>query len=94
VAVCRLLSTHGFYRFAGRDDDGWPQWEATQDLPAMTAAEQEQLLKQSIIRAGNNREYFIIDEYQPGENYEHRYSYNRIQSADIHRLRRYGFAFV
>lgn len=50
VAVCKLLSREGYYRLAGWDDDNWPLYEATQKLPDWTAAEQEVLIKQSIIR--------------------------------------------
>ena len=28
VAICELLSYDGFYRFEGRDADGWPHYEA------------------------------------------------------------------
>ncbi len=50
IAVCRLLSADGYYRLAGWDDDQWPMWEATKELPAWSAAEQEIIIKQHIIR--------------------------------------------
>jgi len=50
VAVCRLLSMNGYYRYAGTDDEGWPQWEASKELPSMTHEEQELLLKRNIIQ--------------------------------------------
>jgi len=49
VAVCRLLSMNGYYQLAGTDDDGWPQWEASKNLPALTSMEQEIMLKKNII---------------------------------------------
>lgn len=50
IAVCRLLSAEGFYELEGLDQDGWPHWIATQQLPKMTMDEQEYLLKKQIIR--------------------------------------------
>lgn len=50
IAVCRLLSEEGYYELEGLDQDGWPHWIATQQLPKMTLEEQEYLLKKQIIR--------------------------------------------
>ena len=50
IAVCRLLSEEGFYELEGLDQDGWPHWIATQQLPKLTIDEQEYLLKKQIIR--------------------------------------------
>ena len=50
IAVCRLLSQEGYYRFVGDDENGWPHWEPTHELPAMTPAQQEVLLKKNVIR--------------------------------------------
>lgn len=49
IAVCYLLEADGFYRFIGRDDDGWPHYEALIELPNMKLPEQEALLKERII---------------------------------------------
>ena len=50
VAVCKLLSSEGIYRFAFKDDDGWPHYERTDKLEHLTLAEQEELLKRNIVR--------------------------------------------
>lgn len=50
IAVCRLLSEEGFYELEGLDQDGWPHWIATQQLPKLSLDEQEYLLKKQIIR--------------------------------------------
>ena len=50
VAVCKLLSQEGFYRLAGWDDEGWPLYEAAQELPAWSATEQETRIKTNIIK--------------------------------------------
>ncbi len=49
IAVCHLLSGPGYYRYLGRDEDGWPHYEATTNLPQMTPDEQERLLKRQVI---------------------------------------------
>ena len=52
IAVCHLLSLDGYFEFAGRDDDGWPHYNAIRSLPETTnnLVEQEDLLKRQIIR--------------------------------------------
>jgi hypothetical protein len=49
VAVCRLLSEDGHYRFEGRDDEGWPHYALTSKIPPADLAGQEHLLKHKII---------------------------------------------
>ncbi len=44
VAVCHLLSLRGYYRFIGRDEDGWPHWELIKPVKEK-GAQQEELLK-------------------------------------------------
>lgn len=50
IAVCRLLSEEGYYSFAGHDEDGWPHYEKTEDLPKLSLEEQEYLLQRQIVR--------------------------------------------
>ena len=45
IAVCRLLSTYGYYQLTGQDQDGWPHWELVKKLPPLTLKEQDWLLK-------------------------------------------------
>lgn len=45
IATCRLLSTLGYYTLLGQDEQGWPLWEPSQNLPHLNLAEQEKLLK-------------------------------------------------
>ena len=49
IAVCRLLSTDGYYEFVGRDADGWPHWKETKPVTAEGVENQEQFLKEQII---------------------------------------------
>jgi hypothetical protein len=49
VAVCRLLSTEGYYKLMGSDEEGWPHYEAVKGLPPLSMKEQEELLKRKIV---------------------------------------------
>ena len=50
IATCTILSSSGYYEFSGRDEDGWPHWQAKKKLPAMNLTEQEDFLKDHIIQ--------------------------------------------
>ena len=50
IAVCTLLSQVGVYQEVGRDEDGWPHFEKTGEVPVTGLMPQEQLLKECIIR--------------------------------------------
>lgn len=49
IAVCRLLEPYGYYRFDGKDADGWPQFELISELPELKSNEQALLMKKAII---------------------------------------------
>jgi len=49
VAVCKLLSSDGYYKLVGHDKDGWPQYETVQDIPPLALKDQEELLKRKIV---------------------------------------------
>lgn len=49
IATCRLLSSDGYYKFAGLDHDGWPHYELKKRIPAMDVKTQEQMLKKQVI---------------------------------------------
>lgn len=50
IAVCRLLEPYGYYRFDGKDADGWPHFELIEHLPQLKANEQTLLMKKAIIQ--------------------------------------------
>jgi len=50
VAICHLLSYDGYYVFKGRDDDGWPHFEAVKPFRQKGAQEQEEFLKIKIVQ--------------------------------------------
>lgn len=49
VAACALLEREGYYRFDGRDEDGWPHWELVKPFTIKGADEQELILKRNIL---------------------------------------------
>ena len=55
IAICRLFESDGFFHFIGRDEDGWPHYEAMEKVPAMKLMEQERLLKEKIIHYMDNQ---------------------------------------
>lgn len=49
IAVCTVLSKSGYYRFEGRDDEGWPHFQELKPVPETTLEGQEFLLKEHIL---------------------------------------------
>ena len=49
IATCTLLEPLGYYKYTGKDADGWPHWEAITGLPALKPGEQKELMKKAII---------------------------------------------
>ena len=56
IAVCRLLEPYGYYRFAGKDQDGWPHFEIIEELPELKANEQTILMKKAVIQYFKDQE--------------------------------------
>ena len=54
IATCELLSIDGYYKFKGRDQDGWPHYDRVKKIPFEGVGPQEHYLKQKIT------EYFSI----------------------------------
>ncbi|MDG1380654.1 MAG: hypothetical protein P8P45_00620 [Flavobacteriales bacterium] len=49
VAVCTVLTPQGFYKFVGRDDDGWPHFESQISLPELEPKAQDALIRRALI---------------------------------------------
>ena len=49
IAVCKLLSQHGYYEFVGLDEEGWPHYQEVEAVPVKGLEGQEQLLKECVI---------------------------------------------
>ncbi|MEH0007732.1 MAG: hypothetical protein V6Z82_03320 [Flavobacteriales bacterium] len=50
IGVCTLLIPYGYYRFVGKDRDGWPHFELLEKLPELKAGEQQVFIKRAIIQ--------------------------------------------
>lgn len=50
IAICRLLSTDGFYAFVGRDADGWPHYKQLKSIKIDGVEHQEKMLKEKAIQ--------------------------------------------
>lgn len=57
IATCSILSQSGYYEIDGQDQDGWPHWVAKKNLPLMTLSEQEDFLKDHVLRYFEEMEY-------------------------------------
>ena len=57
IAICRLLEPYGFYEFSFFDEDGWPHYNVTEELPSLKAGEQTVLMKEAIVG------YFVEKEF-------------------------------
>lgn len=49
LGLCRVLSSSGFYRYEGHDEDGWPHYMLEEELPSMTLDEQENFIRWHIL---------------------------------------------
>lgn len=49
VAICKLFSTDGYFKYLGNDDEGWPQYETVQNIPKLVLKEQDETLKRKIV---------------------------------------------
>lgn len=50
IAICRLLEPFQFYKFQGRDNEGWPHYELNEKIPELKSGEQTILIKKAIIQ--------------------------------------------
>jgi hypothetical protein len=49
VAICSLFSQSGYYELEKKDADGWPHFRQLKSLPALSATEQENFMKDHIL---------------------------------------------
>jgi hypothetical protein len=50
IAICKLLEPYGYYKYTGRDADGWPHYEMIESLPQLKPGEQSFLMKEAIVK--------------------------------------------
>ena len=49
VAVCTILIPGGFYELEGWDEDNWPHFKQTKELPPMEFMQQENFMKDHVL---------------------------------------------
>jgi hypothetical protein len=49
IAVCRLLEPMGYYQYSHKDEDGWPHYTKSDNMPGLSKKDQDRLLKQAVI---------------------------------------------
>jgi len=49
VGICTLLEPFSFYKYEGKDDDGWPHWSLNEQIPHLDAKQQNKLMVDAII---------------------------------------------
>ena len=49
IAICKLLVPYGYYEFDFVDEQGWPHYKVTAQLPHLKAGEQSILMKEAIV---------------------------------------------
>ena len=53
LAVCKLLTPYGYFKFKKVDEDGWPHWEELKPIKNFTSKQQDLLLKEAILNYFN-----------------------------------------
>jgi len=57
ISICKLLEPYGYYEFDYFDEEGWPHYKITAELPPLKAGEQSVLMKEAIVT------YFLDTKY-------------------------------
>ena len=50
VAVCKILTPFGFYKFDRIDKDGWPHYKELKAIKNLSENDQQKLIKEAIIK--------------------------------------------
>ena len=50
VAVCKILTPFGFYKFDKIDEDGWPHYIELKAIKKLSEKNQESLMKEAVIK--------------------------------------------
>ncbi|MDC0204624.1 hypothetical protein OAJ65_02390 [Flavobacteriales bacterium] len=50
VAVCKILTPFGFYKFDRIDEDGWPHYIELRAIKSLSDSQQESLMKEAVIK--------------------------------------------
>lgn len=49
IAVCSLLVPYGYYSFSHHDENNWPHYKLIKNLPHLTEAAQENLMREAVL---------------------------------------------
>ena len=49
LAVCKLLTPYGYFKFEKVDEDGWPHWIELKAIKNLSGKQQDLLIKEAII---------------------------------------------
>lgn len=49
LAVCKLLTPFGYFKFEKVDEDGWPHWEELRPIKNLASKQQDLLIKKAIL---------------------------------------------
>lgn len=58
IAICKLLEPYGYYEFDFFDEEGWPHYKITTELPNLKPGEQTVLMKEAILSYFETLEFF------------------------------------
>lgn len=50
VAICKILTPFGFYKFNRIDEDGWPHYTELKAIKNLSESEQELLMKEAVLK--------------------------------------------
>ena len=50
VAICKILTPFGFYKFDRIDEDGWPHYIELKAIKNLSDSQQESLMKEAVIK--------------------------------------------
>lgn len=57
VAICRLFEDEGYYSYTHTDEEGWPHFDIIKPLPNIHLKEQENWLKETIVKYFRAKQY-------------------------------------
>ena len=49
IGICSVLEPYGYYRFDYFDDDRWPHFQLSEQLPPLKSGEQSILMKEALV---------------------------------------------
>jgi len=49
LGICSVLEKANYYKYTGKDMEGWPHFEVNKALPSMTTQEEETFLKSQVL---------------------------------------------